>query len=223
MGTSHARRRRDDDWKPRLKDRKKRGPAVGSASSRAADAAIANLKTIDRRVRRGIGVDERYLEKVAQALDPAAAARRQAAAESRPRADMRPLALGGGIAAVCILGAVCWGMLGTAAHSVTGTVLLDGRPLGNVEVCFHPVAEAAADPAAERDQRTFRATSADNGGFHLDALPAGPYAITLHADSADGAVVPPAYGKPATTKFRLKLARDLPGIQLYATSKPAGR
>ncbi|MFM8893339.1 MAG: hypothetical protein ACKOTB_17290, partial [Planctomycetia bacterium] len=76
MGTANARRRREDDWKPRIKGARKKAAVVDSVSAQSAQAAMANIKAIDRKVKRGIEVDGEFLEKVAKTLDPAAAERR---------------------------------------------------------------------------------------------------------------------------------------------------
>ncbi|MFM8893146.1 MAG: carboxypeptidase-like regulatory domain-containing protein [Planctomycetia bacterium] len=220
MGTANARRRREDDWKPRIKGSRKKAAVVDSASAQSAQAAMANIKAIDRKVKRGIEVDGEFLEKVAKTLDPAAAERRQAEAVAAAAArSVPPLAIVGGLAAVCLLGVICFGMLGSSGHVVAGTVTLDGQPLPNVEVRFHPASLAAE----EKELPPVRVTASPKGEFQIEHLPAGPYAITLHCGGDDASPIPDIYEAPSTTRFRVKLSQDVPNMNLLVSSKQPRR
>lgn len=87
----------------------------------------------------------------------------------------RFLLLATGAAAVL---AGCGGQSGPVCHPVRGQVQLDGRPLADAQVVFHPAlgAPAISKPFAQTDsQGNFSLTTVQSG----DGAPAGEYAITV--------------------------------------------
>ena len=78
--------RKEREWTPKMKERGRKATVSGSGSSRAAQLAMSNIKDIARRRDRGQDIDEAYLAKVSQAIDPSAAAKQQMAARSSRRA-----------------------------------------------------------------------------------------------------------------------------------------
>lgn len=200
------------DWNPH-KGGRRPSRAAATASSAAASAAIANIENIDRRMSQGFGLDREYLDTIStspNAGGPKAGGKSAAAA---PPSAGRKLVIGGVVAAtalVLILSA--GGLLGGSVHMVKGVVLLDRKPLSDVEIKFHPVEKADVGP--------FRARASRAGGFGIEGLPRGSYAVTLHGDPDAGTVVPATYEQPETTPFRLNLQQDLDNISLFVKSRP---
>jgi len=117
----------------------------------------------------------------------------------------------GGLAAVCLvgLGGFFWFAPSGGKHSVSGTVMLDNRPLGGVELFFHP-RDRSSDP--------IRVTTSNGGFFHATDVPAGEYCVSLAA--ADGRTeVPPQYRSQDSTPFRIQLRRDRANLRMVASSR----
>ncbi|MFM7290374.1 MAG: hypothetical protein ACKOWG_03155 [Planctomycetia bacterium] len=201
-------RRKEREWKPKLKDSGRKAVAAGSATSQAAQLAMTNIKDIGRRRDRGQDVDDAYLAKVSQAIDPTAALKQQQAAAARNQARGLP-GWAYGLAAAGIGCLLLWAgatVLRGAAHSVAGTVWLNQQPLADVELCFHP-AQSGAAPT--------RIKTASDGTFALKTIPAGSYKVTLRAEEGTGVGIPAPYADPKSTKFRMKIERDLPNVSFY--------
>jgi len=202
----------DLDWQPRLKGRSRKAAATASHSARVADRAIANMKSIDRRRERGQDVDDVFVAKLSRQLNHATA---HAADVDAPTGRRMPLwAVPAGLAAVVAL-LVAIASFGFSSHTVAGTVLLDRRPLGDVEVAFHPDAESGAAPV--------RARTTPKGSFEIKGLPTGAYKVTLNPVGESDAPVPATYKHPDSTVFRVTVGQDLSNITMYAVGEPKRR
>ena len=72
---------------------------------------------------------------------------------------------------------------------VTGTVTLNGVPLTNGTVQFHPAARSSIGYATIQSDGSYSARTGNQEG-----LPAGEYVITVHANAEGGASkIPPKY------------------------------
>jgi hypothetical protein len=115
------------------------------------------------------------------------------------------------LAVFCLvgLGGFFWFAPSGGKHSVSGTVMLDNRPLGGVELFFHP-RDRSSDP--------IRVTTSDGGSFHASDVPAGEYCVSMAA--ADGRIeVPPQYRSQDSTPFRIQLRRDRANLRMIASSR----
>ena len=192
---------------PRRLSSKHRGRVAGSASSRAADAAIRDLKEVRRRRNRGDN-EEGNESALGRNVD-AFASNVSATVESlgMPRWTVRALVLAGVGTVLAIAVAKTLPML--ERHAVAGTATFNGRPVAGATVAFQLLADA---PAAE--PRVVR-TAAD-GSFRIDAdegLPSGIYAVTVRP--GDSAVAIPAnYRSPETSPLRFEVREDLAGMQV---------
>jgi hypothetical protein len=206
-------RRKEREWKPKLKEggNQSQDAAVGSAL--AAQRAMANIKDLNRLRDRGQEADAVVLAKISQSLDSKPA---ETASQTRsPRATQSPSKqksrgpliaglLGGG----CILlvaGAVL--VFGSARYSVAGTMLLEQKPLAGVELLFH---------AANGNFTASRVTTSDKGDFSIGGLPAGIYRVTLQPDEQSSVDVPLAYKKLESTPLRMMVQRNMSNVSLYA-------
>jgi hypothetical protein len=194
--------------------RRRRAPVVAGGSS-ATNAAEA-LKGIAGAQREAVRAKKDSAERTKVVAAPAAVQKKplpKAAVHTPPRpgfAVSRGL-VAGGLAAVCLvgLGGFFWFAPSGGKHSVSGTVLLDNRPLGGVELFFHP-RDRSSDP--------IRVTTSDGGSFHATDVPAGEYCVSLAA--ADGRIqVPPQYRSQDSTPFRIQLRRDRANLRMVASSR----
>lgn len=204
--------------------RRRPAPSAASSSTNAAEA----LKGIAT-ARQKIASEKKAASdrpKAAAALVPAPApaerrpvakpvakpvARPVAQTQGSPRvAASRGLVLGGA-AVLCVagLGAFLWLAPPGGKHSVSGTLMLDNRPLGGVQLFFHP-RDRSSDP--------IRVTTSDVGAFHAEDIPAGDYCVSLAA--VDGRVeVPKQYRSEDSTPFRIQLRRDRENLRMVASSR----
>lgn len=202
------------DWQPRLKGRSRKGAATltASHSARVADRAIANMKSIDRRRDRGQDVDDVVIAKLSRQLNPSASQSSEGDAE-RGR-GMPVWAVPAGLAGVAAL-LVAIAAFGFSSHTVNGTVLLDRRPIADVEVAFHPDAGSGTAPV--------RAFTTAKGAFEVKGLATGVYKVTLNPVGESDARVPAPYKHPDSTVFRVTVGQDLSNITMYAVSEPKRR
>jgi len=215
MSSSHGSsklRRKEREWKPRLKDRGKQSQVDASGSALAAQLAMANIKDLNRRRDRGQAVDEAVLAKISQSLDTAPAEtpgqqRNPRAQQSPAKKSRRPL-IAGLVCGGCVLliaGAVL--LFGSSRYSVAGTMLLERKPLAGVELQFH---------AASGQFTPSRVTTSADGNFAISGLPAGIYRVTLQADTQSSVDVPIAYKNLESTPLRMKVQHNLENVSLYA-------
>lgn len=81
------------------------------------------------------------------------------------------------------------GGCGGGLPGVTGAVTLNGAPLTNGTVQFHPTSRAAIGYATIQSDGSYSARTGNQEG-----LPAGDYIVTVHANADDGASkIPPKY------------------------------
>lgn len=217
MSSSHGsskQRRKERDWKPRMKERGKKSQADASGSALAAQLAMANIKDLNRRRDRGQAVDEVVLAKISQSLDTAPAEtpgqqRGSRAAQSQAKKSRGPL-IAGLVCGCCVLlvaGAAL--AFGSSRYSVAGTMLLEKKPLAGVELLFH---------AAGGQFTPSRVTTSADGTFSISGLPAGIYRVTLQRETPSGLDVPMAYQSVESTPLRMKVHRNLEDVSLHAAS-----
>jgi hypothetical protein len=191
--------------------RRRPAPAVagGSSSTNAAEA-LKGIAGAQRRAKK------ESAERTKVVAAPAAVQQRpvpKAAVQASPRQGLAVSGglVAGGLAAVCLvgLGGFFWFAPSGGKHSVSGTVMLDNRPLGGVELFFHP-RDRSSDP--------IRVTTSNGGSFYATDVPAGEYCVSLAA--ADGRTeVPPQYRSQDSTPFRIQLRRDRANLRMVASSR----
>ena len=204
-------RRKEREWKPKMKERGGKATVSDSGSSLAAQRAMANIKDLNRLRDRGQDVDSVVLAKISQSLDSKPAEtpsqqRGERAAPSPSKNARRPLLVGllcGGV--LLVAGAVL--AFGSARYSVAGTMLLEQKPLVGVELQFH---------ASNGNFTPSRVTTSDKGDFSIGGLPAGIYRVTLQPDVQSSVDVPLAYKKLESTPLRMKVQRNMSNVSLYA-------
>lgn len=201
--------------------RRRPAPSAASSSTNAAEA-LKGIATARQKVAPGKKKAASDRPKAAAAPVAASApaerkpvakpvARPVAQTQGSPRvAASRGLVLGGA-AVLCVagLGAFLWLAPPGGKHSVSGTLMLDNRPLGGVQLFFHP-RDKSSDP--------IRVTTSDVGAFHAEDIPAGDYCVSLAA--VDGRVeVPKQYRSEDSTPFRIQLRRDRANLRMVASSR----
>jgi hypothetical protein len=190
----------------------RRGKSPASSTSAAADEALRRLID-DRRRRHKYGSEPERRE---SALGGAIGSVTDTIGESVSR--LGPLRW---ILTATVLVAV-GGVLFAGAlmarpaprHSIAGTALIDGKPLGRVTLVFH-----GKDAGGEAfSQSVF--TAAD-GTFSNDptvGIPAGSYAIVVDGGASPrgkkSPAVPKIYADPAQTPLRVLVTEDLVGLKL---------
>ena len=206
-------RRREREWKPKMKDRGKQSQDVAVGSALAAQRAMANIKDLNRLRARGPEVDTVVLAKISQSLDSTPAetpspSRSPRASQSPSKQKSRGPLIAGLLGGGCIL-LVAGAMLafGSSRYSVAGTMLLEQKPLGGVELLFH---------ASNGNFAPSRVTTSDKGDFSISGLPAGIYRVTLQPDTQSGVHVPLAYKTLESTPLRMRVQRNMTDVSLYA-------
>lgn len=194
--------------------------AGSSASSSTAAQALAQMAEIQKRIARGDTDAAQFLiEKASQpkSVEGAVEDRReklqalksQAAANSGLGSPKNMLAaIAGGVSLLLVLGIVGISSL-FAGHSVSGSVMLDRKPLSNVEIAFHPKSGAGEQ---------IRVRTCPRGTFKISSLPAGDYAIFVSPSDSE-LKLPKKYLSPETTPFRLKLTKDRSNLRMLAISE----
>lgn len=113
---------------------------------------------------------------------------------------------------------------GSYSASVTGNVTLDGMPLTNGTVTFHPVGGGAAAVAQIRSDGTYQLNIGKKEG-----LAPGEYKVTVVATEpvtpGDEEVIPemltpPAYGDPKATPLTREVTRGANDIPIAVVSPP---
>lgn len=215
-------RRKEREWKPKMKERGGKATVSDSGSSLAAQRAMANIKDLNRLRDRGQDVDSVVLAKISQSLDskPAETPSQQRGERASPNPSQSPsknarrpllvgLLCGGGV----LLVAAAVLVFGSSRYSVAGTMLLEQKPLAGVELQFH---------ASNGNFTPSRVTTSDKGDFSIAGLPAGIYRVTLQSDVQSSVDVPLAYKKLESTPLRMKVQRNMKNVSLYA-SQPKRR
>jgi hypothetical protein len=211
-------RRKEREWKPKMKERGGKATVSDSGSALAAQRAMANIKDLNRLRDRGQEVDSVVLAKISQSLDskPAETPSQQRGELGSPnrsknarRSLLVGLLCGGGV--LLVAGAVL--AFGSSRYSVAGTMMLDQKPLAGVELQFH---------ASNGNFAPSRVTTSNAGDFSIAGLPAGVYRVTLQPDVQSGVDVPLAYKKLESTPLRMKVQRNMTNVPLYA-SQPKRR
>jgi hypothetical protein len=186
---------------------RRRSPAhrdntASSASSRAAEAAIRDLKGIRRRRHaNGEGEDDSALAALASHVSATVEA------NGMPRWTVRALVLAG--AGIVLAFAVVNTLPMLARHSVAGTATFNGKPLPGVTVGF----QRLGDPATT-EPRLIRSTA--DGSFQIaevEGLPSGIYAVTVRPGEST-VRIPQEYRSPETTPLRFEVRGDLTGMQV---------
>jgi len=209
-------RRKEREWKPKMKERGGKATVSDSGSSLAAQRAMANIKDLNRLRDRGQDVDSVVLAKISQSLDskPAETPSQQRGERASPNPSQGPsknarrpllvgLLCGGGV----LLVAAAVLVFGSSRYSVAGTMLLEQKPLAGVELQFH---------ASNGNFTPSRVTTSDKGDFSIAGLPAGIYRVTRQPDVQSSADVPLAYKKLESTPLRMKVQRNMKNVSLYA-------
>lgn len=102
--------------------------------------------------------------------------------------------------------------------TVSGVVTLDGKPLNECSVAFHPVKPADKGPVA------YAASTAENGGFKLD-LPPGEYSVTclkvrVDADTKKPVhITPMKYSQVKTSGLKLTVKDGQQTFDIVLASK----
>jgi hypothetical protein len=99
-------------------------------------------------------------------------------------------------------------------HSIAGTAMIDGKPLGRVTLVFH-------GKAPDGEAFTQAVFTAADGTFSNDptvGIPAGSYAIVVEGGPSPrgkkAPVVPKIYADPAQTPLRVLVTEDLVGLKV---------
>lgn len=189
-----------------------RSKSSGSATSAAADEALRRLID-DRRRRNQYGSEPKRPE---TALGGAISSVTDTIGESVSRLGALRWVLTA-IVLVAVGGLLFAGAImarPTPRHSIAGTALIDGKPLGRVTLVFH-----GKDPGGEAFTQTVF-TAAD-GTFRNDptvGIPAGTYAIVVDGGASPrgkkAPVVPKIYADPAQTPLRVLITEDLVGLKV---------
>jgi hypothetical protein len=215
-------RRKEREWKPKMKERGGKATVSDSGSSLAAQRAMANIKDLNRLRDRGQDVDSVVLAKISQSLDskPAETPSQQRGERASPNPSQsqsknarRPLFVGLLCGGSVLLVAAAVLVFGSSRYSVAGTMLLEQKPLAGVELQFH---------ASNGNFTPSRVTTSDKGDFSIAGLPAGIYRVTLQSDVQSSVDVPLAYKKLESTPLRMKVQRNMKNVSLYA-SQPKRR
>lgn len=180
--------------------------ASATASGSAAHAALAVLRDVRRRERRGDVIDADYVARLT------ANERRRPVAAAKTSGHR--LARGGGIlcAAFVLLGIGGTVLSRTHGHSVSGTLEFRGRPLAGVELVFHPD-DVAMSPV--------RAVTSDRGSFIVGGVPEGRYVISVSPPD-EGSPVPKRYCERSSTPFSLEVHKDLSRIRMVIVASKQG-
>lgn len=206
-------------WKPILKNQpRSNGPRSAAGTSSAANTALSNMDEIHAVRAKGGLVDSAYVASLAARCpshnaDAAAAIKRhdQRIAKKKPSGQM----LVGIVAGVaCGIGAALFltGFFSPSKlNTLAGTLLLERRPVGDVEMRFYLAGESA--PAASV------VTSAD-GKFEIAGMRSGSYVVTLHPAGESGPAITAVYTKPESTPFKLSLSKSADNVHMYAYHKP---
>lgn len=196
--------------------RRRPAPSAAASSSTNAAEALKGIATKQQKVARAktenahrrtapVAVVTAYKPPV-QAVPPADQAARST--------GTRGLVLCG-VAVLCLagLGGLFWFPFSSSGgkHSVSGTLMLDNRPLGGADLFFHP-RDRSSDP--------IRVTTSDGGVFHATDIPAGDYCVSL-AVTDDRVEVPKQYRSENSTPFRIQLRRDRQNLRMVASSRKA--
>ena len=205
-------RRKEREWKPRMKGRGRKAAApssASSASSLAANAAISNLKDIGRRRELGQNLDHAFLS----TLDNS---RPSIATEKKPNQNAAPVvsapssrwAIPIAVAAGACLVLVTFTLMGTgwSRYSVSGLVMLEKQPLADAEIVFHPQAASLVSPIGK---------SSPEGSFQVTGLSPGTYKITLRVAEGSTVVIPMAYTKPESSPLRLNVRRNIDNYSMH--------
>lgn len=193
--------------------------AHASASSSTAAQALAQMAEIQKRIARGDTDAAQFLiAKASQSGVPEAsgdtrqaqlqALKAQAAQKAAPRAGILA-AIGAGAATFLVAGVFAI-FSHVGGHSVSGTVMLDQKPLAKVELTFHP---------KFGDGEPLRITTCERGTFRIESLPPGNYSIFVSPRDLH-VKVPKKYLAPETTPFTLKLTKDRSNLRMLAESTP---
>ncbi len=115
-------------------------------------------------------------------------------------------------------------------YPVRGQVLLQGRPVAQAIVTFHPAAAAADDPrpSAQTDEQGYFTLGSYT---HDDGAPAGEYTVSVtcfrssaprtasEGDQTTRNVLPPRYANPTTSQLRATVSagpNDIPPFQVLS-------
>jgi hypothetical protein len=132
------------------------------------------------------------------------------------------------LAGAVLLVAMSFPPAGPETHPVRGRILLDGQPLPQASVVFHPLSEelsAVVRPSGQAGGDGFYTLSTYRSG---DGAPAGEYAVTIEwrplIDTCDlpGSVpgpnrLPRRYSRPETSPLRVRVVpgnNELPPLEL---------
>lgn len=198
--------------------------AGSSASSSTAAQALAQMAEIQKRIARGDTDAAQFLIEKATASqdvaeDASVDALRQSMREARKRkgtpaqatdSSKQWLFIGAGVAVACLLTFVfAFGGFRSAGHSVQGTIYVDEKSAGDLDLVFHSVSQS--------DVRVKLRTNAD-GSFTIESLPPGDYKILLlPTDGIHG--IPKHYSSPISTPLRLKLHEDTSDYTMNVSSE----
>jgi len=190
----------------------RRGKSPASSTSAAADEALRRLID-DRRRRHQYGSEpERRESALGGAIGSVSDTIGESVARLGPLRWILTAAVLVAVGGVLFAGALM--ARPAPRHSIAGTALIDGKPLGRVTLVFH-----GKDAGGEAfSQAVF--TAAD-GTFSNDptvGIPAGSYAIVVDGGASPrgkkSPAVPKIYADPAQTPLRVLVTEDLVGLKL---------